>query len=81
MTWQELKEKAKQLFGGCCDCRDEVNSKGYIRIARNDNDLIFRQNGGVVIEFSIGKENLACLDICYHRDYDQMYQIMLALRD
>lgn len=80
MTWKELCEKSKQLFGESCDCWHGLE-RDYIRITLNDNFWIFRQNGSIDIEFTIGKENIGSLDICYKKDYDQMYQMIEALKD
>lgn len=74
MTWEELKEKAKEL--------DNVEV-----IADNDTYILISQQGNYYIKFSENGDISVVEDweiddllIAENRTPDQMYQIMLALR-
>ena len=76
MTWEELKEKAKVIFENCYNpCNDLL-----IGIKFENYEMYFRKSGEIDVEFFIGKHNIGGLDISERRTYEQMYQIMLALR-
>lgn len=73
MTWKELVEKAKVLGYGyynSCDLLVIENKCG--------NEVCFSQNG----EVSVGYDSNCC-DTCLaeNRTYEQMYQIMLLLKE
>lgn len=76
MTWEELKEKAKVIFenryNSCNDLLIGIEFENY--------EMYFRKSGEIDVEFFIGKQNVGGLDISERRTYEQMYQIMLALR-
>lgn len=76
MTWEELKEKAKEIFDNSCDTWSEF----LISIEFKNCKMYFRKNGEIDIEFPIGNQNIGGLDVSERRTYEQMYQIMLALR-
>lgn len=60
MTWEQLKEKAKELGA-------KTNRENNILIA----GLIFHETGDIECYKNVGWSN---------RTYEQMYQIMLALK-
>lgn len=70
MTWEELKEKAKELGFTISSYinEDEVELE-YIYC----NDYIYLEEDGNI---TTSTENI----VAENRTYDQMYQIMLALR-
>lgn len=76
MTWEELQEKAKDIFENSC----YWNSEFSICIEFENYNMYFRKNGRINVEFSIGSHNIGVLDISEERTFEQMYQIMLALR-
>lgn len=76
MTWEELKEKALEIFNR----RYNYFYGDLIGIELEDCEMFFREDGTIDIEFSIGKKNVGGMYIAFNRTYDQMYQIMLALR-
>lgn len=76
MTWEQLKEKAKEIF----ENRYDTCSEFLIGIELGNCKMYFRKDGKVDVEFSIGNQNIGGLDISEGRTYEQMYQIMLALR-
>lgn len=70
MTWEELKEKAKEL--GCETGRPSIKlvvDEPYVY-------YVFTQEGMVFFYYDYQKSNV----LAKHRTPDQMYQIMLALR-
>ena len=75
MTFEELKEKAKEIFEDRCDTSSEL----IIGISFENYELYFRKDGSIDVEFPIGIHNVGGLDISEERTYEQMYQIMLAL--
>ena len=76
MTWEELKEKAKDIFKNRYNTWDEF----VIGIEFENCKMFFRKSGAIDVEFPIGNQNIGGLDISERRTYDQMHQIMLALR-
>ena len=70
MTWEELKEKAKELgFSISYYLNDDDVEVGYIYI----NDYIYLEEDGKI---TTSTENI----VAENRTPEQMYQIMLALR-
>ena len=76
MTWEELNVKAKEIF----ENRYNTSSEFSIGIFFENYELYFRKDGGIDAEFSIGIHNAGALSLSEGRTYDQIYQIMLALR-
>ena len=73
MTWEELKEKAKEL-GAIINDRDRI----IINLLHDptiQDSLKFGEPGWIVASVSFGSRVIS-----ENRTYDQMYQIMLALR-
>lgn len=70
MTWEELKEKAKEFGFRISSYIDENEVElEYIYC----NDYIYLEEDGNI---TTSTENI----VAEHRTFDQMYQIMLALR-
>lgn len=70
MTWEELKEKAKELgFTTSSYINEDEVEVEYIYC----NDYIYLEEDG---DITTSTENIVAED----RNFDQMYQIMLALR-
>lgn len=73
MTWEQLCEKAKEMDYVVGKCTN------FIRIDLDFGEsLVINKNGHITIsktsEYSI-------VDIAFHRTIDQMYNIMLAMKD
>ena len=74
MTWEELKEKAKEI-GYRIDITEFDNRQNLEYLENPDNDFIFYQDGTIQIE-----ADLDYWEKAKHRTPDQMYQIITALR-
>lgn len=77
MTWEELKERAKELG------YTYIKERGVKRLYKNFEDCKInfkKQSGDVVIDYEFPKT--AYYRILYrHISYDEMYEMMEALGD
>jgi len=74
MTWEELKEKAKELD----NIEVMADNDTYILISQQGNYYIkFSENGDISVVYDWDVDDLL---IAEYRTPDQMYQIILALR-
>lgn len=76
MTWEELKGKANEIFKDLYN----TSSEYLIGIYFENCELYFKKDGNIEVEFSMGLYNIGEIVISEGRTYEQMYQIMLALR-
>lgn len=76
MTWEELCEKAKEM--GLFVSEDNSMEPAYIRFG----DLLFTQKGQIILSDTDYDLDLCCVNHLVRNDrtYDQMYQIMEALK-
>ena len=73
MTWEELKEKAKELGYRVVEDDGDLSYLDIIEyLTKNDVNISFYDDGLV-------ETNCGCI-VAENRTPDQMYQIMLALR-
>ena len=76
MTWEELREKAKEM--GYVECVKFPRGRKVIALVNEDLEIAFYRNG--IVECEADTSDCCGRPFTYKRTIKQMYAIMIALQ-
>lgn len=76
MTWEELREKAKEI--GYVECIKFPHGRKVIALVNEDLEIAFYRNG--TVECEVCNDDYCGRPFTYERTIKQMYDIMKALQ-